>query len=336
MRICVVCSPCIPCRVDLEYGGLEKVVALLARELAKEHEVTLIAAKGSKVSKCELITPIEARYSLPGENRELELWAKAGVDARDYDIVDFHTHQRPAIRGDNIVWSIHDLLPPHPLYPYKLVARSKFHAAWLERQWGYEVTYCYNCIDVSEFKVKEKEDYFLFLSRICKGKGIFNLIEIAKRFPEQRFIIAGEDRIEYGINPWELAKFLSKLPSNCEYLGYVSAREKQRLLSKAKALILPYDSNAYQEVFGLVVLEALASGTPVFALRNGAVPELIGLGKSLYGYVACSLEELGKVLESYLEGKLQFDPWVLREYAASFSPSQAARRMLDIYSCLIL
>jgi len=333
MRICIVCSPCIPCRVDLEYGGLEKVVALIARELAKEHEVTLIAGKGSKVKGCELITPIESRYALPGEPRELELWAKAGVDPEDFDVIDFHTHQRPAIRGDRLVWSIHDLMPPHPLFPYKLVARSRFHATWLERTWGYDVTYVYNCLDPEEFRViEDKDDYLLFLSRITKGKGCFNLVELAKRV-QTSFVIAGEDRIEYGIDCYELARFLSMLPSNCEYLGYVSPKEKRELLSKARALVLPYDPS-YQEVFGIVILEALASGTPVFAIKNGAIPELLGEGLGPYGYVADSLEELAKAIEKYLKGKFSFDPWVLRDYAERFSPAESAARYLEIYSAI--
>jgi len=335
LKIAIVVTPCLPCRTDLEYGGIERVVAYLAEGLAKEHEVTLIAGKGSKVKGVELITPTESRYSLPGENRELEMWLKAGIEPKDYDVMDFHTHLAPPVRADNVVWSIHDLLPPHPIFPFKLVARSKFHAEWLEKKWGYPTSYVYNCIDVSEFEPSEKEDYLLFLSRITRGKGVFNLVEIAKKFPEQRFVIAGEDRVEKGMNPFELTQLFKILPDNCEYLGFVNDREKKELLSRAKALLLPYDNSVYQEVFGLIILEALASGTPVFAIRNGAVGELLGLngmvGLSKYGYLALNISSLTKALSWFIEGKFGFDVEKLRERASKFSPEFMVSNYEKVY-----
>jgi len=311
------------------------VVALIARELAKENEVTLIAGKGSKVKGVEVIAPIESRYSLPGENRERELWESAGVDAREYEVIDFHTHSRPVITAENVCWSIHDLLPMHPIYHYVLVARSRFHANFLNQRWGMEISYVYNCIDPREYKVVErKKDYLLFLSRITRAKGIFNLLDLARRI-DYEFVVAGEDRIEYGIDPFELAEVLAKIPDNVSYLGFVSDEKKKQLLSRAKALVIPYDQD-YKEVFGIVLIEALACGTPVFAIDSGAVSELFGNGLTTFGYVARSLDGLESALKGYLSGKFEFDPWVLRDYAERFSPSESAKHYLEIYGAAAL
>jgi len=337
MRILLVCTPCLPCRTDLEYGGLERIAAFLAEGLAKKHEVTLIAGKGSKVRGVELITPVESRYSLPGENREMEMWLKStkeyNVVPEEYDVIDCHTHKKPPTRGENIIWSIHDYIPEHPLFNYMLVARSKFHANFLSNLWGYEVTYAYNCINAEEFKFKRfKKDYFLFLSRITRGKGVFNLVEIAKQLQDQHFIIAGEDRVEYGINPNELVSLFKQLPDNCEYLGTISDREKKRLLANAKALLLPYDNSVYQEVFGLIILEALASGTPVFAINNGAVPEILnGTGLTEYGYVAYDVRDLVNAIKSFINDEFGFEGYVLRKRAKEFSPDAMVKRYEEIY-----
>ena len=336
MKVLLVCTPCLPCRTDLEYGGLERVVAFLAEGLTKKHEVTLIAGKGSKAKGVELITPVESRYALPGENREADMWLKAGINAEDYDVIEFHTHRKPAIKKENVCWSVHDFLPQHPIYPYKLIARSRFHAEWLIQRWNYDVTYAYNCINAEEFEFSEnKDDYFLFLSRMMKGKGIFNLVKIAKRFPDTTFIMAGEDSIKKGIDLNELNSLFKQLPDNIEYLGSVSDKEKKDLLSRAKALVIPYDNSVYQEVFGLIHLEALASNTPVFTIDNGAVRELLGgIGLTKCGYVAKNIEELIKAMSSFLNGKITFNPEDLKKRPAVFSPEAMIKRYEEIYNTI--
>jgi len=332
MKILLVCTPCLPCRKDLEYGGIERVVAILAEGLAKKHDVTLIAGEGSKVKGVNLITPVESRYSLPGENREKEMWVKAGIEANGYDVIDWHTHLPPVVRKWNVIWSIHDLLPPNPIFPFTLVARSKFHAKWLNKIWLYTVMYAYNCVIANEFRFKkEKKDYFLFLSRMSKGKGIFNFVEIAKQMPEQYFVMAGEDRLSYGIDINELLSLYKQLPDNIDYIGFVNNKEKKKLLSNARALVLPYDSS-YQEVFGLIILEAMASGTPVFAIKNGAVPELLnGVGLTRYGYVAENVKELVNALKYFTSGKFEFNAIALLNRAKKFSPEAMVKRYEEIY-----
>lgn len=335
MKICIVATPCISVKKDLEYGGLEKVVALLAEELGKNNEVYLFAAKGSKVDNCEVIETIEPGYSTITENREVIMIRKIKEDLvkLNADIYDFHVHDPriiPTELMDESFFSCHDLLPPLPLLPVRTIVRSNFHREYLERKWSWPVDYfCYNPIDVDEYIYSEEKDGFiLFLSRMTRGKGIFNLIEIAKAFPEEQFICAGEDGEERGINQIELSEFLSKLPNNVEYLGSVSDGKKKELLSKANLLLLPYDNSVYQEVFGLVILEALASGTPVFAINCGAVKEILG---TKFGCVCSNIDELKVKIENYLNGFFDFNPELLRNRAKEFSPSRIVKKLVDIY-----
>ncbi len=111
-------------------------------------------------------------------------------------------------------------------------------------------------IDLSKFKYsEEKEDYFLFLGRLTYDKGITHFLEAATKLPNEKFKVAG-----LGPMANVVKKYQSKY-SNIEYLGYVTEEEKIELLKKAKLLILP----SRAETFGIVYVEAMASGTPVIA-----------------------------------------------------------------------
>jgi glycosyltransferase involved in cell wall biosynthesis len=333
MKIAIIISPCIEVPVK-SYGGMEQVAYLLARELGKTNEVTVFAAKGSKVENCEVVETIEPGYSTPYENRELTQWNSIKDKLYDFDIIDFHWHSVPPIHGRRIFWSIHDYKPSTPLYQGNFIARSKSHAEFLEKYWGWEVNYCYNPVDISRFKIAKKEDFFLFLSRIDQMKGAHNFVEIAKSFPEQKFVMAGMDDINKGIDPFFLANIFRELPKNCEYLGEVSEEEKIDLLARAKALICPYgnysNGEPYFEVFGIHLIESLASGTPIFTLvRHGSPEELIPKN---CGVIANSLEELKKALKDFIEGKVGFEPIKLREKAEEFSPERVTTKYINIYS----
>lgn len=107
-------------------------------------------------------------------------------------------------------------------------------------------------IDISEFKVDEKEDFVLFVGRIAWQKGIKVLLEVARRMPDYKFIVVGrkDDAYDY---------FIRHQSKNIEYLGYVSREKLLELYSKAKVFFLP----SIAETFGYVILEAMASGCAI-------------------------------------------------------------------------
>jgi len=119
--------------------------------------------------------------------------------------------------------------------------------------------YIYNGINIDNFTYNERKDnYFLFLSKVSwKVKNVDLVIKLAKVMGFKLIVAGG----------WRLS-----LRRNIKFVGEVDDKEKAQLLAGAKALIFPTN---WQEPFGLVTLEALASGTPVISTNKGAMPEVV-------------------------------------------------------------
>ncbi|MEM0212620.1 MAG: glycosyltransferase [Candidatus Methanomethylicia archaeon] len=333
MKIAFVVTPCLPASTK-GYSGIEKVAYLLANEVGKKHNVTLFASKESEKGNFELIETIKPAYNTPFLNRELIMLSLINEKLEDFDLIDWHIHYFDIIPKkyyEKSIFSSHgysDHFPKESFGKSIILARSKVHAEILSKRFNTEVKYCYNPVDIDKFKSGEKE-YFLFLSRICKEKGALNFIEIAKEFPNEKFILAGDDRPEHGANPIFINTILRNLPKNVEYLGEVTEDKKIELLSKAKALILPYDKD-YFEVFGIIMVEALASSTPCFVIESGATNEILnGKGLTEYGYVANDLNELKNAISEFIKGKFDFNLNKLRERANEFSPDKIAEQYLN-------
>jgi Glycosyl transferases group 1 len=114
--------------------------------------------------------------------------------------------------------------------------------------------------------------YFAFLGRISPEKAVDRAIWIAKRCGVPLKIAAKVDAVDRNYFESEIRKLLT--PPDVEYIGEISEVEKSSFLSGAIALLAPI---AWPEPFGLVLIEAMACGTPVIAFNRGAVPEAIGL-----------------------------------------------------------
>ncbi|MEM0195016.1 MAG: glycosyltransferase [Thermoplasmatales archaeon] len=124
-------------------------------------------------------------------------------------------------------------------------------------------------INLSKFRYNEdKENFYLFLGRLTNDKGIIELLKVSSILSDRRFKVAGVGPLRPVVEEY------ARKNKNLEYLGYVSEEEKIELLSKAKLLIVP----SRAETFGVVYVEAMASGTPVVGshesreigiLRNG-------------------------------------------------------------------
>jgi len=129
-------------------------------------------------------------------------------------------------------------------------------------------------------------EYLAFLGRISPEKGLERAIEIARRTGIQLKIAAKiyeEDRAYYERN---IQPLLEESASFVQFVGEVGGRAKDEFLGKAKALLFPVD---WPEPFGLVMIEAMACGTPVIGWRNGSVPEVIQHGVN--GFVVSSVDE---------------------------------------------
>jgi len=115
----------------------------------------------------------------------------------------------------------------------------------------------------------KKDDYLLFCGRLCMEKGPDIAIDIANR-TGHRIVVAGVDEATLDVPDW-----LRKLPGKVEFVGFVDPKRRTELMAGAKALLHPC---RYIEPFGLVLIEAMACGTPVICSDFGAMPEIVQNG----------------------------------------------------------
>jgi glycosyltransferase involved in cell wall biosynthesis len=165
----------------------------------------------------------------------------------------------------------------------------------------------YHGIGVKEFHPvsNPSDNYIAYLGRIIEPKGLHLAISAVKRFNKTAKVpvalkIAGKHYAEYPKDTYWQKVIKPTLDKNIEYLGFIdNTADKQEFLGNAKALIIP---STFNEPFGMVMIEALACGTPIVGLDSGAIPEVISEGKT--GYVvnkgktkAETVKGLAKVLE---------------------------------------
>lgn len=225
-----------------KYGGTERIIYWLSRALKKlGHNIQLIAPKGTEVNDVEVISyhgDLKNNMNLIPENA---------------DIV--HVHYTPDFLIPRpFVVTIHGNKKEGEKFLPNTIFLSKDHA----KRHNSEL-YVYNGLDPSEYVYNEnKDNYFLFLSKTSRReKGLDTAIRIAKKMNINLKIGGG-----FGIS----------LSSKIKYYGEVGGKIKTDLLAGAKALLFPI---RWDEPFGLVLIEALVSGTAVIATPMGAVPEII-------------------------------------------------------------
>lgn len=305
MRIAQI-SPLIESVPPQGYGGTERVVSYLTEELVKSgHDVTLFATADSKTS---------ARL-IPVSPQGLRLY-ESKVDplayhfiqleevvsrASQFDLLHFHTDYLhfPVSRRCKYahLTTLHgrlDLTGLHLLYKryndMPLVSISNSQRKPIpEARWLATV---YHGLPTNMYKpVIQSGSYLAFLGRISEEKRVDRAIEIAKRTGMPLKIAAKVDAHDQEYYESQI-KHLFDHPL-VEYIGEIGEGEKAAFLGNAAALIFPID---WPEPFGLVMIEAMACGTPVIAYRRGSVPEIINHGVT--GYVVSTIDEAVKSVEN--------------------------------------
>ncbi|MDH4130891.1 MAG: glycosyltransferase [Gemmatimonadota bacterium] len=229
------------------YGGTERVVVALARGLAElGHRVTLIAPTGTAVSGADVV-PLPAR-AIRDAAFDPTPFVPAGTDILH---AFFPLASRPALPW---VWTLEGTTRTGVVRPANTIYVSRDHAA----RHG-SASFVYNGLDPADLHYRDsKDDYDLFLGRLHQSKGYHWAIEGA-RAAGRRLIVAG------GWRP--------TLSRQVRFVGEVHGERKAELLAGARLLWMPA---LWDEPFGLTLIEALWSGTPVLATRRGALPEVLG------------------------------------------------------------
>jgi len=276
------------------YGPWEWVVSLLTEGLiSKGVEVTLFATGDSQTAgKLHWVCP--RPYS---EDRELDpkVWealhiSEAFEHAGEFDLIHNHFDFLPltysGLVATPVVTTIHGFSSPKILPVYRKYNHRVYYVAISEADRQPDLEYIatiHHGIPLSDYRFHEEAgDYLLFLGRIHHDKGTSEAIGVARR-AGLPLIIAGivqderyfQTRVAPDIDGKEI-----------KYLGAVSPQRKVELLGGARALLHLIN---FDEPFGLTVIEAMACGTPVIAIRRGAMPEVIRDGET--GFLVASPEE---------------------------------------------
>jgi glycosyltransferase involved in cell wall biosynthesis len=281
------------------YGGTERVVSYVTEELMRAgHQVTLFAS-GDSVTAAKLIPASRRALRLDKDcidqlAHHVVLLEKVFRQANEFDVVHFHIDYLhfPITRRTPIthVTTMHGRLDIPDLAPVyeefddmPLVSISDAQREPLPTAKWIATVYHGLPQDLYQFRAQPGK-YFAFLGRISPEKRVDRAIKIAKRIGIPLKIAAKVDLVDREYFK-KVIKPLLRDPL-VEYVGEIGEGEKDDFLGNAYALLFPID---WPEPFGLVMIEAMACGTPIIAYRQGSVPEVIEQGHT--GFVVDDLAD---------------------------------------------
>jgi glycosyltransferase involved in cell wall biosynthesis len=285
------------------YGGTERVVSYLTEELVRQgHDVTLYAS-GDSVTSARLM-PMTARALRLDRSVKDELAHvvrmvdRVAHDADGYDVIHFHIDylHYPMLRhlATPTVTTLHgrldipDLVPLYRAFPEAPVVSisdaQREPLPWL----NWQATIHHGLPHDAIAPNLAPGSYLAFLGRISPEKGIERAIEIARLADMPLKVAAKVDPDDKGYFRGEIAPLIEQ--AHVEFIGELGEDDKLAFLGRAAALLFPID---WPEPFGLVMIEAMACGTPVVAYRGGSVAEVIEDGIS--GFV---VDDIGTAVEA--------------------------------------
>jgi glycosyltransferase involved in cell wall biosynthesis len=322
------------------YGGTERVVSWLTEELVRQgHDVTLFASGDSRTS-ARLIAPCRRALRLDPACRDqlahhMLMLEQVCQMADEFDLIHFHVDYLhfPVTRRVGVahVTTLHgrlDLPDLPPLYQefwdmpvVSISDAQRDPLPWID--WQGTVHHGLP-LDLHQFR-PGRGRYLAFLGRISPEKRVDRAIEIARAVGMPLRIAAKVDRVDREY----FAEVVSPLLADplVDYVGEISESEKGAFLGNAHALLFPID---WPEPFGLVMIEAMACGTPVVAYRRGSTSEVLR-----HGVTGFLVESLGEAVAA-VEHVQHLDRVVCRRvFERHFSAERMTRDYAAIYARLV-
>lgn len=282
-----------------QYGGIERVVSYLTEELVRQgHDVTLFAS-GDSETNARLVATHARALRLDEESTQpvadhLVMLERVFRRADEFDVIHFHHDYLhfPFLRREPVanVTTMHSRLDVSDLGPlfeeYREVPLVSISNDQRGPQPGanWQATVHHGLpVDLHSYR-DEPGSYLAFIGRASPEKGLGRAIEIAKRSDLPIRIGAKVGDADRAYFESEIEPLLDH--PLVEFVGEIGDDAKGDFLGGASAALFPID---WPEPFGLVMIEAIACGTPVIAYRNGAVPEVMEQGRT--GFVVTDVDE---------------------------------------------
>jgi glycosyltransferase involved in cell wall biosynthesis len=332
LHIAMLAPPWIPVPPP-GYGGIEEVVALLTDALVEHgHDVELFCAPGSR-SRATVHPLLDrphpesierALFEGDHDGRAFRAIDAAASDGHPFDVVHDHSGYVALAMADRLATPlVHTVHGPfdQDTKPYYAVHGRNGAVACISQAQARMApdpaivdAVVYNPIDVDSWPVGyEKHDFLLWVGRMSPVKGPHRAIQVAKA-TGRPLVLAGV------VQPGQERFFANEVQPHLDgerirYVGEVGGARKQRLFADAFAFLMPI---RWPEPFGMVMVEAMAAGTPVLAFPEGAAPEVVEHGIS--GYLVKDEDEMAAMVEQV--GHL--DPLQIRRSAERFAPDRIA------------
>jgi len=290
------------------YGGIELMLSLLTEELvARDYDITLFAS-GDSETKADLVVTTEKalwlRKDLRSPHAVIARLLKMVYDRRkQFDLI--HNHfdffMFPLLMSNDcpaVLTTLHRPIDDELARVARSFPKMKFCAISNDQRQSAEekglriIDVVHNGIKVQDYEFNEEpEDYFMYLGRLNFDKGVVEAIRAAKE-ARVKLIVAGN---VVGGEEWNY--FLHEVQpilndEGIQFVGQVGFEQKIKLLSRARGVLFPINR---REPFGLVMVEAMACGTPVIAFDRGSVPEVIVNKKT--GFIVKDGEEMVKMIK---------------------------------------
>lgn len=316
------------------YGGTERVVAHLTEALVRQaHDVTLFASGGSRTA-AELVPVAERPLRESADWPVLQMERVAALADR-FDVIHFHVDALSLpyarrLRTPSLL-TLHGRLDLPGLAAYfaefgdgNIVSISDAQREPLAGLRWLGTVHHGIADDTLEFAPEPAGDYLVFVGRISPEKRPDRAIEIARRAGLRLKIAAKVDPADRAYHERVIRPMLD---DPCvEFLGEVCDDAKTELIGNARALLFPID---WPEPFGLILIESMATGTPVIAFRRGAVPEVVddGITGLIVDDVDAAIEAVQRA------GKLD-RRLVRRRFEERFTADGMAREYAALYETL--